>query len=148
MNWLKINLKTAKGCVRSLSLSEPNMARIISEKNNSNVIITKGEDGFIAYLKELDQLIIFTKDKNKDFVDAIGAGDTFLAGFVSYIAKNNTGELPALVYADVVAHLSTSQLGTLDVVTAESADKEYKNAKTSIKEEKDTLHVHRTINDD
>ena len=148
VNWLKINLKTAKGCVRSLSLSEPNMARIISEKNNSNVIITKGEDGFIAYLKELDQLIIFTKDKNKDFVDAIGAGDTFLAGFVSYLARYNTGELPALVYADIVAHLSTSQLGTIDVVTAESADKEYKNAKTSIKEEKDTLHVHRTINDD
>jgi len=148
VGWLKINLETARGCIRSPSLSEPNMARIISEKNNSNVIITKGEDGFIAYLKELDQLIIFTKDKNKDFVDAIGAGDTFLAGFVSYLARHNTGELPALVYADIVAHLSTSQLGTIDVVTAESADKEYKNAKTSIKEEEDTLHVHRTINDD
>ena len=148
VGWLKINLETAKGCIRSPSLSEPNMARIISEKNNSNVIITKGEDGFIAYLKELDQLIIFTKDKNKDFVDAIGAGDTFLAGFVSYFARYNTGELPALVYADIVAHLSTSQLGTIDVVTAESADKEYKNAKTSIKEEEDTLHVYRPINDD
>ena len=67
---------------------------------------------------------------------------------MSYLARYNTGELPALAYADVVAHLSTSQLGTIDVVTAESADKEYKNAKTSIKEEKDTLHVHRTINDD
>jgi len=32
VNWLKINLKTAKGCVRSPSLSEPNMARTISEK--------------------------------------------------------------------------------------------------------------------
>ena len=148
VSWLKINLETAKGCIRSPSLSEPNMARIISEKNNSNVIITKGEDGFIAYLKELDQLIVFTKDKNKSFVDAIGAGDTFLAGLVSYLARHNTGELPALVYADIVAHLSTSQLGTLDVVTAEVADEEYKNAKTSIKEEEDTLHVHRTINDD
>ena len=116
-------------------------------KNNSNVIITKGENGFLAYLKELEQLIIFTKDKNKDFVDAIGAGDTFLAGFVSYLAKHNKEKLPALVYADVVAHLSTSQLGTIDVVTAESADKEYKNAKTSIKEEEDTLHVYRALND-
>ena len=148
VNWLKINLETAKGCIRSPSLSEPNMARIISEKNNSNVIITKGEDGFIAYLKELDQLIVLTKDKNKDFVDAIGAGDTFLAGLVSYLARHNTGELPALVYADIVAHLSTSQLGTLDVVTAEAADKEYKNAKTSIEETEDTLHVYRTIIDD
>jgi len=115
------------------------------KKNNSNVIITKGEDGFLAYLKELEQLIIFTKDKNKDFVDAIGAGDTFLAGFVSYLAKHNKEKLPALVYADIVAHLSTSQLGTLDVVTAEAADKEYKNAKTSIKEDENTLYVHRTI---
>jgi sugar/nucleoside kinase (ribokinase family) len=121
------------------------MAKIIARKNNSNVIITQGETGFVAYLKEMERLVIFTKDKNKNFVDAIGAGDTFLAGFVSYLAKNNTGELPALVYADIVAHLSTSQLGTIDVVTAESADKEYKNAKTFIKEVEDTLHVHRTI---
>ena len=69
----------------------------------------------------------------------------FLAGFLSYLARHNTGELPALVYADVVAHLSTSQLGTIDVVTAEAADKEYKNLKTSEKEEEDTLYVHRTI---
>ena len=142
VDWLKINLKTAKDCVSKV---DKNMAKIIARKNNSNVIITQGETGFVAYLKEMERLVIFTKDKNKNFVDAIGAGDTFLAGFVSYLAKNNTGELPALVYADIVAHLSTSQLGTLDVVTAESADKEYKNAKTFIKEVEDTLHVHRTI---
>ena len=142
VGWLKINLETARECVNK---NDKNLARIISEKNNSNVIITKGEDGFIAYLKELGQLIVFTKDKNKGFVDAIGAGDTFLAGFVSYLARHNTGELPALVYADIVAHLSTSQLGTIDVVTAEAADKEYKNLKTSEKEEEDTLYVHRTI---
>ena len=142
VDWLKINLKTAKDCVSKV---DKNMAKIIARKNNSNVIITQGETGFVAYLKEMERLVIFTKDKNKNFVDAIGAGDTFLAGFVSYLAKNNTGELPALVYADIVAHLSTSQLGTIDVVTAESADKEYKNAKTFIKEVEDTLHVHRTI---
>lgn len=142
VDWLKINLKTAKDCVSKV---DKNMAKIIARKNNSNVIITQGETGFVAYLKEMERLVIFTKDKNKNFVDAIGAGDTFLAGFVSYLAKNNTGELPALVYADIVAHLSTSQLGTIDVVTAESADKEYKNAKTFIKEEKDTLHVHRSL---
>ena len=117
-------------------------------KYNSNVIITKGEDGHIAYLKDLEQPIFFTKDKNKNFVDAIGAGDTFLAGFVSYLARHNTGELPALVYADIVSHLSTRQMGTLDVVTAEVADEEYKNAKTSIEETEDALHVHRTIVND
>ena len=145
VDWLKINLKTAKECVKTMG---QDIARVISKKNNSNVIITKGEDGCIAYLKELGQLINFTKDPNKNFVDAIGAGDTFLAGFVSYLARHNTGELPALVYADIVAHLSTSQLGTLDVVTAEVADKEYKNAQTSIEKIEDTIYVHRTINDD
>ena len=145
VDWLKINYETAKKCVNK---NGKNIAKVISKKNNSNVIITKGEDGFIAYFKELEQLIYFTKDPNNNFVDAIGAGDTFLAGLVSYLARHNTGELPALVYADIVAHLSTSQLGTLDVVTAEVADEEYKNAKTSIKEDEDTLHVHRTINDD
>jgi len=145
VDWLKINLKTAKECVNK---NGKDIAKVISKKNNSNVIITKGEDGFIAYFKELEQLIYFTKDPNNNFVDAIGAGDTFLAGFVSYLARHNMGELPALVYADIVAHLSTSQLGTLDVVTAEAADEEYKNAKTSIEETEDTLYVHRTINDD
>ena len=61
------------------------------------------------------------------------------------MARHNTGELPALVYADIVAHLSTSQLGTIDAVTAAMADKEYRDAKTSMKEEEDTLYVHRTI---
>jgi len=144
VDWLKINLKTAKEYINK---PDKDIAKIISEKNNSNVIITKGEDGHIAYLKDLEQSIFFTKDKNKNFVDAIGAGDTFLAGFVSYLARHNTGELPALVYADIVSHLSTSQLGTIDVVTAEVADEEYKNAKTSMEGiQEDVLHVHRTIN--
>ena len=144
-DWLKINLKTAQECVNK---TDKNIAKIISKNNNSNVIITKGEDGCIAYLKDLEQTICFTKDENKSFIDSIGAGDTFLAGFVSYLARYNTGELPALTYADIVAHLSTSQLGTIDVVTAEAADKEYKSLKTAEKEVEDTLYVHRTINDD
>ena len=145
VDWLKVNLKTAKECVNK---TDKDIAKVISEKNNSNVIVTKGQEGHIAYFKDLRQSIFFTKDKNKNFVDAIGAGDTFLAGFVSYLARYNTGELPALVYADIVSHLSTSQLGTLDVVTAEVADEEYKNAKTSIEECKDTIYVHRTIIND
>lgn len=141
-DWLKINLKTAQECVNK---TDKNIAKTISKISNSNVIITKGEEGFVTYLKDLEQTIRFTKDENKSFIDSIGAGDTFLAGFVSYMARHNTGELPALVYADIVAHLSTSQLGTIDVVTAAMADKEYRDAKTSMKEEEDTLYVHRTI---
>jgi bifunctional ADP-heptose synthase (sugar kinase/adenylyltransferase) len=141
-DWLKINLKTAQECVNK---TDKNIAKTISKISNSNVIVTKGAGGFVTYLKDLEQTICFTKDVNKSFIDPIGAGDTFLAGFVSYMARHNAGELPALVYADIVAHLSTSQLGTIDVVTAAMADKEYRDAKTSMKEEEDTLYVHRTI---
>ena len=45
-------------------------------------------------------------------------------------------------------HLSTQQLGTIDVADVSKADEEYKNGKTSIEECKDTLYVHRTIIND
>ena len=116
--------------------------------NNSNVIITQGEEGFTAYLKDVKTNVVFTKDKNKNCIDSIGAGDTFLAGFVSYLVKHDDVNLPALVYADIVAHLSTQQLGTIDVVDVNKADEEYKNGKTSIEECKDTLYVHRSLIND
>ena len=145
IDWLKINLKTAKECVDNFS---KDTAEKISQMNNSNVIITQGEEGFTAYLKDSKTTVVFTKDKNEDCIDAIGAGDTFLAGFVSYLVKHDDADLPALIYADIVAHLSTQQLGTIDVVDVDKADAEYKNAKTSIEECKDTLYVHRTIVND
>lgn len=145
IDWLKINLKTAKKCVENFS---KDTAEKISQMNNSNVIITQGEEGFTAYLKDVKTNVVFTKDKNKNCIDAIGAGDTFLAGFVSYLVKHDDANLPALVYADIVAHLSTQQLGTIDVVDVNKADEEYKNGKTSIEECKDTLYVTRTIIND
>jgi len=140
-DWLKINLKTAQECVDE---TNENIAKIISKNNNCNVVITKGDAGFVTYLKDLEQTISFTKDENKSFVDSIGAGDAFLAGFVSYVSQHNTAGLPALIYADVVAHLSTSHLGTIDIVTADMADEEYRNSKTPVKQEGDTLYVHRS----
>ena len=145
IDWLKINLKTAKECIKKFS---KDTAEKIAEMNNSNVIITQGDEGFTAYLKNTKTTIVFTKDKNEDCIDAIGAGDTFLAGFVSYLVKHDDADLPALVYADIVAHLSTQQLGTIDVADVNKADEEYKNGKTSIEECKDTLYVHRTIIND
>ena len=145
IDWLKINLKTAKKCVENFS---KDTAEKISQMNNSNVIITQGEEGFTAYLKDVRTNVVFTKDKNKNCIDAIGAGDTFLAGFVSYLVKHDDANLPALVYADIVAHLSTQQLGTIDVVDVNKADEEYKNGKTSIEECKDTLYVTRSLIND
>jgi bifunctional ADP-heptose synthase (sugar kinase/adenylyltransferase) len=145
VDWLKINLKTAKECVKKCT---KDIAKSISKINDSNVIITQGEDGFLAYLKSAETNIVFTKGKNEECIDAIGAGDSFLAGFVSYLTRHNTGELPALVYADIVAHLSTQQLGTIEVVDRDKADVEYKNAKTSIEQTEGVLHVYRTITND
>ena len=155
VDWLKVNLKTAKGGYdynrannQYVNKNKKDIAKDISKKNNSNVVVTQGEEGCVAYLRDTKTNIVFTKDKNENCIDAIGAGDTFLAGFVSYLIKHDNADLPALVYADVVAHLSTQQLGTIDSVTAKSANDEYENVKTSIEETKDTLYVHRSIIND
>ena len=54
-----------------------------------------------------------------------------------------------MIYADVVAHLSTTQLGTIKVVDRTEADNEYKHIKTSVqKKMESTIYVHRTIVND
>ena len=87
------------------------------------------------------------KDDNKNFVDSIGAGDTYLAGLISSLLLN-MGDLPSMIYADVVAHISTTRLGTLKEVPTEEADEKYLNVKTSLTDMEDVLYVHRTFDDD
>ena len=148
VDWLKVNLKTAH------ALTKPEwpeadtrfVAKEVSEITNSNVIVTTGKEGCVSYMKGLQQTVVVYKDKDKRFVDSIGAGDTFLAGFVSYFMKHRLGEIPALLYADVVSHLSVLQTGTIDVVPREEANEIHKNARTFIKEgENNVLWVHRFI---
>ena len=65
---------------------------------------------------------------------------------MSYLIKHSRGEIPALLYADVVSHLSVLQKGTIDVVPREEANEIHKNARTFIKEGEDNvLWVHRFI---
>ena len=99
------------------------------------------------YIKDLNQTICYTKDDNKKFVDSIGAGDTYLAGFISSLLLN-MGDLPSMIYADIVAHISTTKLGTLKEISKEEVDKEYLRAETSLTDMEDVLYVHCSFNDD
>ena len=112
-----------------------------------NQVSQQGSEGFIAFLKDGEQTIHYTKDENKNFVDSIGAGDTFFAGFISALI-NKEKIIPSLIYADVVAHLSTTQLGTIKVVDKTEADTEYKHIETTTEENGGAIYVHRTIIND
>jgi len=50
-----------------------------------------------------------------------------------------------LIYADVVAHLSTTQLGTIDAVNRTEADTEYKHIETTTEENGGAIYIHRSI---
>ena len=145
VDWLKINYETARESVNIFGI---NIAKKISAKTRTNVIVTKGADGFIAYLRKNDESIYYTKDEYKNgtkhFVDSIGAGDTFFAGFIAALI-NKEKIIPSLIYADVVAHLSTTQLGTIKVVDKIEADTEYKHIETTTEENGGAIYIHRNI---
>ena len=148
VDWLKINYETAR---ESVNIFGKDIARRVSDKTGTNVIVTRGSDGFIAYLVKSKESIYYTKDEYKNgtkhFVDSIGAGDTFFAGFISgMINKENV--IRSFIYADVVAHLSTTQLGTIKVVDKTEADTEYNHMQTTTEECGGAIYVHRTIVND
>ena len=144
VDWLKINYETAR---ESVNIFGKDIAKRVSDKTGTNVIVTRGGSGFIAYLRKSNENIYYTKDDTECFVDSIGAGDTFLAGFISALV-NKKEVTSSLIYADVVAHLSTTQLGTFKVVDKTEADNEYKHIQTYIEETGDTIYVHRSFVND
>ena len=144
VTWLKVNNQTA---LEKTGLYDKAQAKALADETLSNVIVTKGEVGFAAYIKKDDQTIFYSKEDNLNFVDSIGAGDTFLAGFISAILLN-MGHLSSMIYADTVAHISTTRLGTIKEVSKEEADEEYLKVKTSLTDMGDVLYVHCTTNDD
>ena len=141
VDWLKINYETAR---ESVNIFGEYIAKKISNKTGTNVIVTRGRAGFTAYLRDSNETIYYTKNDTECFVDSIGAGDTFFAGFISALV-NKKKVISSLIYADVVAHLSTTQLGTLKVVDKTEADNEYKHIQTFIEENGDIIYIHRGI---
>jgi len=144
ITWLKINNKTA---FEKTGSYDRDAAKIISDETLSNVIVTKGETGFTAYIKGVNQTICYSKSDNKNFVDSIGAGDTYLAGFVSAVLLS-MGDLPSMIYADTVAHISTTRLGTLKEISKKEADASYLRVKTSLTDLEGVLYVDSSISDD
>ena len=141
VDWLKINYETAR---ESVNVFGEYIAKKISNKTGTNVIVTRGRAGFTAYLRDSNETIYYTKNDTECFVDSIGAGDTFLAGFISGLV-NKKEVTSSLIYADVVAHLSTTKLGTIKAADKAEADNEYKHIQTFIEENGDIIYVHRGI---
>ena len=141
VDWLKINYETAR---ESVNIFGEYIAKKISNKTGTNVIVTRGRAGFTAYLRDSNETIYYTKNDTECFVDSIGAGDTFLAGFISGLV-NKKEVTSSLIYADVVAHLSTTKLGTIKAADKAEADNEYKHIQTFIEENGDIIYVHRGI---
>ena len=141
VDWLKINYETAR---ESVNIFGEYIAKKISNKTGTNVIVTRGRAGFTAYLRDSNETIYYTKNDTECFVDSIGAGDTFLAGFISGLV-NKKEVTSSLIYADVVAHLSATKLGTIKAADKAEADNEYKHIQTFIEENGDIIYVHRGI---
>ena len=141
VDWLKINYETAR---ESVNVFGEYIAKKISNKTGTNVIVTRGGAGFTAYLRDSNETTYYTKNDTECFVDSIGAGDTFLAGFISGLV-NKKEVTSSLIYADVVAHLSTTKLGTIKAADKAEADNEYKHIQTFIEENGDIIYVHRGI---
>lgn len=60
--------------------------------NIKAVIITKGENGSVAYIKETKK-IVNCKAEKTDVVSTVGAGDSFSAAFlIKYLQKNDVSE--------------------------------------------------------
>ena len=144
VDWLKINYETAR---ESVNIFGEYIAKKISNKTGTNVIVTRGRAGFTAYLRDSNETIYYTKNDTECFVDSIGAGDTFLAGFISGLV-NKKEVTSSLIYADVVAHLSTTKLGTIKAADKAEADNEYKHIQTFIEENGDIIYVHRAFIDE
>lgn len=125
VNYLKINLKTTNQYLGKFIGTPADKATLTSNNLNCNTILTMSEDGFVYYDRE--ENFIYEKAypaSAETFVDSIGAGDTFLAGFASYMAEGN-GVRESLNFASVTSHISVCNRGTIDSINREEADEKY-----------------------
>ena len=125
VNYLKINLKTTNQYLGKFIGTPADKATLTSNNLNCNTILTMSEDGFVYYDRK--ENFIYEKAypaSAETFVDSIGAGDTFLAGFASYMAEGNSIR-ESLNFASVTSHISVCKCGTIDPINREEADEKY-----------------------
>ena len=125
VNYLKINLKTTNQYLGKFIGTPADKATLTSNNLNCNTILTMSEDGFVYYDREENFIYEKTYPASAEtFVDSIGAGDTFLAGFASYMAEGNDIR-ESLNFASVTSHISVCNRGTIDSINREEADEKY-----------------------
>lgn len=83
-------------------------AQILLEAGPSIVVVTLGEKGAVAYMRNMPPLSI--EGISVDVVDTVGAGDTFNAGFLTqlskqdYLAKSKLCDVPTDVLAGALRY--------------------------------------------
>lgn len=81
-HYVKVNKKTAK---EYLGPSSGDYAEEIGRVMKTNVIVTLGGEGSLGFSYRNNKNIKTRIDISKNYIDTIGAGDSFLAGFVMSI---------------------------------------------------------------
>lgn len=90
----------------ALTLQEK--AQILLETGPAVVILTQGEKGATAYMRDVDPITI--EGRRVEVADTVGAGDTFNAGFLTrlgrqdYLAKSKIRNIPADVLAGALQY--------------------------------------------
>ncbi len=87
---------------------ENNMYLLQEKTNTATICVTKGKFG--AVVLHQNQLTYFSGYRTK-VVDTVGAGDSFLAAFISKFLPNQNDVLPALKYACAVGSFVASNRG-------------------------------------
>src|SRR3989344_7817866 len=97
--------------------------KILSEKLNSNIVITEGSDGCTLFEKNKNPIKI--PAINKRFQDVAGAGDAFLSVLtVALLSTSNFKESVEL--ANIAANIVVNELG-VTTITKEKLEKNFTN---------------------
>jgi len=92
-----------------VKINSKEYANSINAHSLKNLIVTEGENGCSYYIEGI--LNSFSKTREVEKADVVGAGDCFLAGFVTLAMEGHDVE-KCLNFANKVASFSVTQIGT------------------------------------
>lgn len=95
------------------------MARSVTEHGPHTAVITLGGDGALCYGTPRSPVAGFTRHEgyDVDVVDATGAGDAFLAGFLTAVASGVTDGRRALALGNAAGAVVTTRPGAVTALT-------------------------------